>query len=494
MSFERFGKQIAEGRADLSIRERSDATYATRGAYSTFYRFVVLDVVFDPTSVDEAKVAHWEHTLGVTNIKWARVLPRNAIIAQRVLEGTASSNERPMFLFPFFPPAFSMPANPGEQVWVIFEDRANKQSDIGYWMSRVVGPGFVEDVNHTHMPRAFDSSYVAGTKDAFDGKTEPRYGFNLGKVVEDDGVTTSTVETSTVATENERFYVDLMTQSDAGALRTYEVVPRFKKRPADIALEGANNALIVVGQHRTGPVASYDVDDERGKVPAVPPDDVSGGRSGCIDLVVGRGQTERTLGKVVKNEAQFEEVAKGPRDVQPSEGDPDLDADRSRVMLTQRSRVDIDLGIDGFNRSVTVSGGVFQGAGQSRVEDAQAGDGSVVVKSDKIRLIARSDIEILVSGFTRDSEGRMVAGDDVSSFAALIIKANGDIVLRPAEHGYLKCGGDDADRAVLCTDVPATAADGKVTAAPLITTMGGQFGNTGIAGQGTWASKILVKA
>lgn len=478
--FDRFEKQIAEGHAESALRDKSVAQHGTRGGYSTFYRYVIIDSIFDPTIVDDAKVAYWEHTLGVTNIKFAKVLPKNTVIAQRVLEGTASATEKPMFLFPFFPPALSLPCNPGEHVWVMFEDKINKQADLGFWMSRIVGPGFVDDVNHTHMPRAMDGSYSPGTKDTFEGNDKPRYGFNLGRVVEDGGVVTSTVETSTVATEDERFYEKLMTESDAGSMRTYEAVPRFRKRPGDVSLEGSNNTLISMGQHRTGAVASYEDDDEKGKIPSLPETDIPGGGNGSIDIVVGRGQTDRTLGRVVTNSLQRAEVAKTTRETTLEEGDPDIDSDRSRVMLTQRSQVDIDLGLDGFNGTLGVS-------------DGPDGDGAVVIKTDKVRLIARSDIELLVSGFTRDGRGRMVSSDKPGSYAAIIIKADGNIIMKPADSGYLFLGGEDADKALVCTDAPAIAANGQVTAAPLITTMGGQFAATGVAGQGKYASKILVK-
>lgn len=476
-NFDNFGKQIAEGTSDAALREKSmHDTHAA--SFSTFYRFVVLETIFDPQIVDDKKIAYWEHDLGVRNIKFASVLPRNTIIAQRVAEGSASSNETPMFLFPMLPPALSLPCNPGEHVWVMFENKSIKKSDLGYWVCRIIGPGFVEDVNHTHMPRIFDPSFHPTTKDIHEGNDKPVYEFRPGKVNIDGDTRVSAVETSTLYSTDEDGYQALMQDSDAGKIRQYESVPRYRKRPGDVAFEGTNNSLIVLGQNRTGPVAEY-VDDENGKTPTVPESDLFGPRAAAIDLVVGRGETEATAGTTVKNSLGNSELGKSQNELVGFEGDPDLKADRSRVLLTQRSKVDSDFSLDGFN-------------GEFSIEDDENGAGSVVIKTDKARIIARSDIEFVVMGFTRDDEGRMIESGNASDHAAIIIKANGDIIFRPSAKGVIKLGGADADKALVCTDAPAINASGQVSAPPLITTMGGLFSN-GVAGQGKFASKILVK-
>lgn len=475
---ERFDKQIAEGTAEQAIREKAIASHGTRSGFSTFYRFVVLETVFDPSIVDDKKIAYWEHDLGVSNIKFASVLPRNAIIAQRVQEGVASPTESPMFLFPFLPPNLSLPCNPGEHVWVYFENRAIKKADLGFWLWRVVGPGFVEDVNHTHLPRVYDPSFHPGTKEIYEGSRDPVYEFRPGQVHVIDGERITAYETSTIQTSDEQIYEKLMSDSDAGRLRHYEPVPRYRKRPGDVVLEGTNNSLITLGRHRTGPVAEYVENDDRGRIPKVPETDSIDDGAATIDLVVGRGQTPETLGTVVENSLGNQELGKSESELSEKEGDPDLKNDRSRVLIAQKQRVDVDFGLDSFN-------------GQFSIEDDD-GSGAVVVKTDKIRLIARSDIQLIVKGFARDDNGNMVDSDDETGYATIVIKANGDIVLKPSDQGYLKLGGEEADKALVCTDTPAVAASGQVTAGPLVTTMGGQFAGTKIPGQGTFARKILV--
>jgi hypothetical protein len=271
-----------------------------------------------------------------------------------------------------------------------------------------------------------------------------------------------------------------MTETDAGQLRHYEPVPRYKKRPGDVAFEGTNNTLVVLGRHRTGPVAEYDEDDQRGRVPRSPSGDLDVDGAGSIDLVAGRGQTARTLGEAVENSLGNRELGKSTQELVDTEGDPDFKNDRSRIGIQQKARVDVDMGLNSFNA-------------QFSIEDSETGDGAIVVKSDKVRLIARSDIQLIVVGSERDADGLLRDSDNEALYATIVIKTNGDIVLRPSETGYLKLGGEEADKAIVCTDTPAQAVGGQVTAPPLVTTMGGAFAGTKIAGQGTYSSKVLIK-
>ena len=64
-------------------------------------------------------------------------------------------------------------------------------------------------------------------------------------------------------------------------LVTYESVPRFRKRPGDIALEGSNNTLIVLGTDRKDDLKKTDFKES----------------AGTIDIVAGRGQSKKEYGK-----------------------------------------------------------------------------------------------------------------------------------------------------------------------------------------------------
>jgi len=477
---------------------------------SNFVRMAVLEVISDPNGiVDQKKIDYWSAVLKVSNIRYANILPRNTIIAQALKADSA-----PMFLFPFFPSHLAMPCKPGEFVWVMFENPLNDFTDMAYWFSKITEPHIVDDVNHTHTPRIHEPSYTPNKKDLQktggipDVWTELRNG-PVGSI--NDSRTTVSTEFYIHGTED--IFEKLVTETDASKLMQYEAVPRFRKRPGDIALEGTNNSLIVLGTDRVGAIASYkdDVSGENKSLqPTFPVTDLTSS-AGSIDIVVGRGQRTETFGKEVattsivtakgtKKGAEIKkELSKAKDDLQIHEGDPDPRNDRSRILVSQRTMVDKNFGLDSFNSKFSKG---------TDVSDGVQGDAAIVIKTDKVRLIARSDVEILVTGFTKAKSaiGKEIKDekDSTGDWAAIVIKSNGDIVFKPSKSGYIKLGGDDADKGLVCTSVPVVAVDGGVSGAPLTTTMGGQFAGSTSGGdanntspldptKGKFANKVLVK-
>lgn len=484
-------KHITEGRYEDVVRERliygDSASSVTK---QTLVRMVIIEVISDPTTVDSAKLSHYEHNLGITNAAYAAVAPRNSIIARPVMRRGSGAHEKVMVLYPFFPPHLSMPAKPGEHVWVFFENPNATVNEIGYWMCRVTQPSFVEDVNYTHADRQGDASFLPGLSDVFNGTDDPVYELRNGAVDDKDGARYTVTETATLP-GSETAYEELRRSADASRITQFESVPRFRKRPADVALEGSNNSLIVLGTDRTGPLAAYDVDPATGAVPKPSPDDVFDVGAATIDIVVGRGQTSTTSGRVVKSRAITggelgSELGKSKKDMVAGEGDVDLVHDRSRVLVAQKTRPDKNFRIENVVNKHAVTPAVSDGGGE----------GAVVVKTDKLRLIARHDVVVLVTDAAdKDAAGNVKDVDtlDPAKCASIIIRANGDIVFTPSARGVIKLGGDDARLAVLCSQSLTGAGDGtgKVTAAPIIDTMGGTEGSGGPAGE--FASKVLLK-
>ena len=481
--------RAAQGDATKAISSEIIYQQGTYGELPTFYRYVIIETIFDPTSIDDAKIDYYQHTLNVSNIKFAKMgLPRNTIIGKRIIDGTGSDSEPVQFLFPFFPPTLSLPCQPGEHVWVIFENPANKAMDLGYWLCRITEPGPVDDVNHTHAPRTFDLNNQTSTAQKYKGNNKPKYEFRPGAtIVDEQGTTTTNAETITISSIeddkiDEQVYEKMMTESSAGKLMQYEPVPRYKKRPGDVAFEGTNNAIIVIGRDRSGAIADYSTDPLKGEITAdVPDNDSKKANVGMIDLVVGRGQTKRTAGEVVKNSLNNDELNKTPDTVIKTEGDPDLQHDRSRVYIAQRTKTDAK-----FNIADVTS--------RDDVSDSADGDGSITIKTDKIRLIARQDIVILVEGANNvtDDNGKKNTPDtiDTTKVASITLKTNGDIIFTPSQEGVIRLGGADASKAILCVQSPPPAG-GIVPGAPISNSMGGVNGAGG--GTGEWASKVLIK-
>ena len=486
----------------------------------TFVRMIVMDVISDPNSViDDKKIASFA-SMGVANMNYVNVLPRNTIIAKKV-----NDDSPPMFIFPFFPSHLSFPCKPGEMVWVMFEIPGSSFSDIAYWFCRVTEPHHVDDVNHSHPGRHFEISMFPGSKERFkneeSGKSDT--GENVwhelrnGPVIK-RGDDRETVHTNVILRgEEEDVFEKLITESDASKLMVYESVPRYRKRPGDIVLEGSNNTLISLGTDRGSGLVSNYIDPEndkekitRQKVPALPTEDLRES-SGTIDIVAGRGQINETYGKSAettsikgigpgtKGPVLKEELNKSPDSLSAREGDPDIRNDRSRILVSQRTSVDTNLAIDSYNDS------------NFGVSDDITGDPAIIIKTDKLRLVARSDIEILVTSYEKNPVTapngylRRDESNDSNMWASIVIKSNGDIIMKPSDEGYIKLGGDDANLGIVCSDTAVVADGGTVTGTAITTTMGGQFAGAVLKNpgsknnsalrpnQGKFASKVLIK-
>lgn len=481
-------RKISEGRLS------SDSIDQSFSPTSTFVRMIVMDVVVDPNKdlTDKEKINSW-HGMGVSNMQYANVVPRNTIIAKRVGEEVD-----PMFVFPFFPSHLALPCKPGECVWVMLEKPDVPNSDMAFWFSRVAEPHVSDDVNHSHPGRSFESSLSPTTKERAENEQEgtAESGDNVyhelrnGPVVEKSGKRLTSGEAIILRGEEEDIFERLILESSASEYMTYESVPRFRKRPGDLALEGTNNTLLVLGTDRSGSLGKSKYE------------------AGSIDIVAGRGQIEDTFGVEAKTTSitklsgepeGFEikkELNKTIDVLKEKEGDPDFKNDRSRILVSQRTSVDNNFNLSGYNKEVLDSATTFN---KEAIKDADDGDAAIVIKSDKVRFIARSDVEIIVTNYkeTINEPGgnKKKLKDETSSnseWASIVIKKNGDIILTPSEKGYLKLGGDDADLAVLCSKaVPESP--GQVKGVPLVDTNGGTMGVPGNDSTGKFAKKVLIK-
>jgi len=482
-------RHVAEGRADQVLERRAKYGPPDGAAFPTFLRFIILEVISDPTVIDSAKLAHWEHDLGVSNTKYAAVAPRNSIIARRAMGQDAGASEKVMVLYPFFPSHLALPAKAGEHVWAMFEHPDAKVNELGYWFCRIVQPSFVEDVNYTHADRQFDGSFLPGLSDIFEGKANPRYEFPNGAVDTDTGTGERyTAGGTTSLPDGAKAYDRLLQDTDAAKTTQFEPVPRFRKRPADVAFEGSNNTLIVLGTDRTGPIASYTTDPSQGQVPAAVPEDAVGPGTGAVGVIAGRGQTPVTAGKSEQNSLGRSELGKARPDLVAKEGDIDLVNDRSSAFVYQKTKPDTNYKISAVVKAHTST---------SPIDDSN-GEAAIVIKTDKVRFVARQDVVILVNGASEKNPDGTVKdpGDniDVSKCASIVIRANGDIVFTPSSTGLIRLGGDDATLSPLCTRVGNTPgmAGPVQPPSPIIDSMGGsQGGSDGL--NGTFPTRVLLK-
>ena len=446
----------AEGRVGDAFAGVVMSQINSDGGERTFRRVVVQEVIFDPSILDDKKTKYLVKKYGLKE-DFIKTMPANTIIGSQVVD-TLAANSECQYFFPFFSSHLMMPVKAGEHVWVFFEP--GKTKEYGFWITRIHEPRNVEDVNHTHSDRKFHTSDSVSTINKFEGKTNKTPSFSNGALVASSSGVQSVA--TTASTEGDvNAYEKMIKETDAGKITDMEEVPRYKKRPGDLVLQGSNNALIVLGTDRTGPAAETDVDTTKGKVAKGKPKKDRKGKSGTVDIVVGRGQ-KKTAPETVKNSLGFSETQKDITKEKPEEGNPDFENDVGRIYLSMDSNAD-----ENFN---------IQLKGVSKDKNGAY----AVIKVDNVRIIARKTIKYILQPTQDTPEGEC---------AGIVIK-DGNIIFVPSSSGLIKLGGEDAGMAILCQPL-AVASGGTVTGPPMVSTIGATVGGAGINGE--YAKKVVAK-
>lgn len=398
-----------------------------------FIRAIVIDVISDPLDILPEQLQLLKGF--VKDGFLIDAIPRNSIIARRA-RSKGEVNYLPEIFFPFLSSHVSLPVKPGEHVWVMYEN-AEESEENGWWISRISERRDVEDLNYVHSDRRFLAPMGGIERLTGDGRLEDtvRLGFNNGL---NDGSTAS-LEGGIDA------YEEIQRTALAIPECVFEPVPRFTKRPGDLVIQGSNNTLVSLGTRRAGQAVGTDVDIENS--------------SGTIDIVVGRGFSDITAPFSGTNARGLWETDKTVGAEPQTEGDPEFSSDSARVWLSMRARSDelFEINVPG-------------------VVSTQDDVSCAVIRADELRLDARKNIKITIGG---------------GAGSSIVLTEEGDVIVTPGPTGVLKLGGADADKALVCTAVPAGAASGIVAGTPLISTMGGVLGSGGP--QGMFATRVLVK-
>jgi hypothetical protein len=362
----------------------------------TLQRAVVVDVITDPDLMTDEELSAIMDT--VNNAELIDIMPINSIIG-RISNNSAGGKAQPnTILLPFFSSHIMLPVQPGETVYVIYEDYHDTGAALGYWFTRIGGAKTVEDVNYTHRDRCFDPStnpanYSTEERariDGGEGASFPGPSFPNGGNSDE----TLTLEFDSVADTVIEPFEQIKQESKSYKLATIEPVPRFRKRPQELAFQGSNNTLIRMGEDRGGPVSS--TDDAKGQ-------------AGTVDVVVGRARTtpvktESTDGvpnstnpRVIQNTRGDFETDKAPhrrsfqRKDNPEEGNPDFKDDAARLYVTMQSEVDRR-----FNLSLNSENSLA--LPEIAGKDGTFNRSHIVGKADHVRLVARKDVDNGIEG------------------------------------------------------------------------------------------------
>jgi len=380
----------------------------------TLQKAVVIDIIYDFsifTQDYKDKLAEQ-----VSNFELIEVMPVNSIVAQIVSSGGGNSATPYTILFPFFSSHFMLPLKVGEIVHVIYQDFSTNGNKLGFWLSRVHGQRQVEDVNYSHLDRQYDPLnnllYWSSTNlKEITSSPDPSF---------PNGGGTSDTQSIRPFAPNEDAYANIINDASASKIETPESVPRWNKRPQEFVLQGSNNALICLGEDRSGPVKFPEPDEQQqGDVPT----NDSKGFAGTIDMVVGRGRfppepktvpeltAARTIqnsrGKIETDKAPFRNKEGTPQvraQDNPIEGDPDFINDAARLYVTMQSVADNKFGITSINFPTST----LPITQPTNADDIGTINRSYVAgKADHIRFISRKNKEKNIEGtllFLREGE------------------------------------------------------------------------------------------
>lgn len=491
------GRQLTGGSGQNNNTQQS-RDFLQGGSAPTIQRAVIVEIISDPTSLTNAQMTNLENS--VANPEMIEGMPYNSIIGRVITNSQDLGHPSLHVFYPMFPTHFQLPIKPGEQVLIMYEDYSGTGSSFGYWLSRPMAARQIEDVNYTHGDRIFDpfnhprnmnssilSSLTASAPTFPNGAGTPE-SFSLFP----SGSTNP--------------YNDIVSRATASLIVTFEPVPRLKKRPGDLLLQGSNNASILLGQDRTGPILRVTGSEGRDIIE----------KAGAVDIVAGLGAPRKlpvdertdpseanhnpTAPRVIQNARNNKEVYKTPYKSQkvdnPREGDPDFLRDLSRLYLAMKTKGDSN-----FKVQFDGEAGIFPSSGDKLVQaisdlpsDAQNGQPFIVLKSEQIRVIAKgSDPD---NGPTDHGEIRLIKegsvdNKDLSLFVMTkegrIIMVGKDVQLQTHEDGkvLLRCktsSTDDADPIVLFSKFKEFAEDVYGKLETLRNTIADQIGNVATQG------------
>jgi hypothetical protein len=322
---------LVGGRRNDISGERAEQRRA--GSPPLFHRAVVVEVFSDPERLtDETKRQLRD---SVQNPEFLENMPMNTLLCRFVSNAQDSLLPTPSIVYPLFPSHIAMPIQAGEHVWVLYEDFQSQGNSIGRWLCRIHENQAVEDLNFTHADRRFipESTTQPRTSQRNQNSTAPFFPNGAG-----------TLESQSLQQNpnEENPYDVIYRDSLASRLHNYEPVPRWKKRPNELVLQGMNNSVIILGDDRESKVNERQTWERQ--------------RSGNIDLVCGLGRypltpsqandqgLHKTSVLTVENTRGKLETDKTPRDRNRSgnefEGTPDRKTDASRIHLTMNSKLD----------------------------------------------------------------------------------------------------------------------------------------------------------
>ncbi len=425
-----------------------------------FKRAIVLDIISHPGLLNEQiinKFVDEKSVFKLSNLKnkeFLKMLPANSII------GSFVHNKSIFVALPFFSSHMSLPIKLQEEVWIYEDTTASKDFESEYyWLSRIHGTNFYEDVNYTHADRKYLRNYTfeKSFKDKSTNlQSAPVALFNNGPVR-----VNSNASSGDLLLENRD--KKIKSNLNLSTKHLFEDVPRAIKSPGDYIIQGSNNTLIRLGTNHIR--KSYDnyLETYNNSIFFNEPTPYSG----TIDLVAGRASLSQSFAvekksvdyikdqrsifsknistKAYKNSQlvmynEFEKTENlkdsefylGTRNINLSEGDPDFLTDTSRILISEYLNGDELLNYSNISNLNTIS---RDGKQKNVLNDKTRG--YIIAKSDEIRLVARGDVitkgrdvinQLEYSNqFEEAGSIRLIKEGDFSNAGYIIIDSTGNV-------------------------------------------------------------------
>ena len=319
----------------------------------TFQIAVVVDVFCNPSKMNPKVIKDLEEQSASPEL--AKRMPPNSILARIITRDQDLYDNSPRIFFPVNI-YDAEPVKPGEQVFIFFVDQmVNDQ--IGYWWRRVPQPIDTDDLNFTHADRKYQINEGSSTTDKLSGAAPAPLDFINGG---------DQVEQRTLSGANAYDIINKNAIANASIVK--EATARFIKRPGDKVIQGSNAARIVLGMDRASPTPTS------ADTKPLP-------KTATIDMVVGYGRIGTPTAPISATNTRKEQEVNKRLPPNPSEGDPDMKNDPSRLYLSESTNADVNFG-------VTIPG----------IAPGQGSTAAAVVKSKQIRLVAKEiggDIKVV---------------------------------------------------------------------------------------------------
>ena len=390
-----------------------------------FTEAFVQEVIADPSTIVFPPEAE-NKTAGFYEKKEGFFLKSNAIPEQELLEAPYNSlivrlTESPgqeVLAYPLLQNHFALPVKAGESVWVM------EVSGRYHWLCRKNFGQQLDDVSKTVSGRFKQDGKEQSTSE----NAKAAEGTSDGNVLPKD-INTKILQTLPDVDKlepeqaNEKYF-DYIGESTKHHV---EPIPRYKKRPGDLVIQGSSNTLISLGTGG-GHLKEKKLKLDTPSVMAGPVEIHNQRYSGTIDLVTGRGRhypkkstTKNQLGDVPQRTASSQIISESGEietdknlsinkleQINNIEGDPDFGFDASRIYISTNAHADINFSLkDNYPKIPGLDFPASPGAG-------------IVLKSDHLRIVARNHI------FADHFDASTADGEDINGSIRLVKEGTRD--------------------------------------------------------------------